>query len=373
MPRSPLRILAFEPYDSGSHRYVRKLISAHSAHKWTWLTRRGRAWKWRMRLAAIELLDEAQERGLLDQPWDIIFTTSLLSAADLRAMLPPSLCEVPLVLYMHENQAAYPHNPAAPGVVKRDVQYALTNLTSILAADLVMWNSRWYRDSFIAGIAELLRLSPDTTLRPNDASEESSNTSLQQRICGRSRILWPPVEPPPPGIPRKRPSLDEPVRVAWPHRWEHDKGPEELLALARRHTRQHNLRWVILGQRHSRVPPALLTFKEEFADRIDQFGYVPDRNAYWAMLRKCDWVLSTAAHEFFGIAVVEALMAGCLPWLPDRLSYPEILPQSARNLSPMDPPMNIEKIRSAIATHLDPAIASNSIKLWDAALQFARA
>ena len=27
-----------------------------------------------------------------------------------------------------------------------------------------------------------------------------------------------------------------PVRVVWPHRWEHDKGPDELLALAEKHT-----------------------------------------------------------------------------------------------------------------------------------------
>jgi glycosyltransferase involved in cell wall biosynthesis len=39
-------------------------------------------------------------------------------------------------------------------------------------------------------------------------------------------------------------------------------------------------------------------------------------------------VVSTAEHEFFGIAVVEAMAAGAFPVLPDRLVYPERIPDS---------------------------------------------
>ena len=35
--------------------------------------------------------------------------------------------------------------------------------------------------------------------------------------------------------------------------------------------------------------------------------------------------VSAAAHEFFGIAVVEAMAAGCVPVLPTRQSYPELV------------------------------------------------
>lgn len=304
-----------------------------------------------MRLAAVELVDRTRSGDLLDQPWDVIFTTSLLSAADLRALLPGQFRALPLVLYMHENQAAYPQGANLPELAKRDVQFALTNLTSLLSADLVMWNSRWNRDSFFQGINEILRHAP--SLRIGD---------VVQHINDRSCIAWPPVEAPPQRVKRASKS-DEFVRVLWPHRWEHDKGPEELLELAERYTHSHNLRWTILGEQYRTVPPALRELQRRFTDRIDHMGYLTSRQKYWAALHSCDWVLSTARHEFFGIAVAEALLAGCLPWLPNRLSYPELLPALGRNLSPMQPPLDAAAVRSAIQQHLTPV--TRSVERWD--------
>jgi glycosyltransferase involved in cell wall biosynthesis len=37
-------------------------------------------------------------------------------------------------------------------------------------------------------------------------------------------------------------------------------------------------------------------------------------------------VISTSIQENFGISVVEAVRFGCFPLLPNRLSYPEIIP-----------------------------------------------
>jgi len=191
-----LRILAFEPYDAGSHRAVRESISRHSRHEWTWLTRPGRAWKWRMRIGALEMLQQAGAAGAFDRPIDLIFATSLLSLSDLIAGLPPPLRGTPTMLYMHENQIAYPRGdepgesgggedsaagdersystgrrgggtgPETSGAAEldpggdsgvdhheglisggltsgggRDVHFALTNLTSILSADRVIFNS----------------------------------------------------------------------------------------------------------------------------------------------------------------------------------------------------------------------------------------
>jgi glycosyltransferase involved in cell wall biosynthesis len=47
---------------------------------------------------------------------------------------------------------------------------------------------------------------------------------------------------------------------------------------------------------------------------------------YRQLLSSCNVVVSTAVQEFFGVSVVEAIAAGCRPVLPDRLSYPSLIP-----------------------------------------------
>ena len=49
-------------------------------------------------------------------------------------------------------------------------------------------------------------------------------------------------------------------------------------------------------------------------------------SAYLELLLRSSVVASTAVHEFFGIAMVEAMAAGLVPLLPRALSYPELVP-----------------------------------------------
>ncbi len=383
-----LRILAFEPFDSGSHCAIRESITQHSHHQWTWLTQPGRNWKWRMRTAALEMIEDGKKKGLLISEdgesvggcggFELIFTTSLLSAADLRANLPRGLWDLPLILSMHENQVAYPYRYSegeengggSECVGGRDSHFALTNLTSLLTADLVIWNSNWNQDSFLLGIQDILKHHPDNKLG-----------NCNETIKAKSTIIWPPTQIPEldscvysaagsdesvggggGGI------LHNSVRVVWPHRWEHDKGPGELLEIADRYTEQYNLRWILLGEQFQTIPTEMQQFIERWSARIDHYGYVKDRAEYNHWLTQADWVLSTAQHEFFGIAVVEALLVGCLPWLPNRLSYPELLPESARGLSPMHPPDDPDAVKQAIREHLQPALAHHSVAKLDTIL-----
>ena len=378
LPNQPLQILAFEGWDAGSHSQVRHAISQYSRHDWHWVTKPGRAWKWRLRTGAVDLLADASHRGLLKVRPNLIFATSMVSVGDLRSLLPTGMRDVPIIIYMHENQAAYPFRHATHMEKERDYQFALTNLTSCLSADRVLWNSAWNRDSFLDGIDGLLGKSPEKTCA--DAC---------RCIMGKSEICWPPVDHPDAvngQVLHNRPGLDnsgplvsgaqagstvkeargDHVRIVWPHRWEHDKGPDTLLRLASflRHRQPGRYRWTLLGEQFRAIPESLERFQSEFKDDIDHAGWVESREAYWSHLREADWVLSTARHEFFGIAVVEAMLAGCLPWLPRRLSYPEILPAQARELCPSRPIKDEADVRKAMSKHLmaaSPGVAVDTI------------
>jgi glycosyltransferase involved in cell wall biosynthesis len=336
-------ILAFESFDGGSHKQFRETITKHSTHEWTWITRPPRSWKWRMAISALEMVEDAKQQGSFSTPPDCIFTTSLTDTAALRAALPIGCRDIPIVLYMHENQIAYPTND------ERDASFAFTNIQSVLTADLTLFNSKWNLDSFIEGIEGLLSNSWDTKLK-----------DIASRIRACSTVAWVPVELSPEDLRvlhnSNNDGRDDPTTIVWPHRWEHDKGPQRLLEIAREYSESLDLRWIILGEQFKEIPLALEQFREKFSGRIEHMGYVKSKEEYWEWLHKADWVLSTADHEFFGIAVVEALFAGCLPWLPERLSYRELLPAVGRGLTP-ETTHQRESIHHAILEHLHMAQA----------------
>ena len=360
-----LKVLALEPWDAGSHRSVRESIVRHSRHSWTWLTRPGRGARWRLRYGALDFASEVRELSKAGADFDVVFVSGLCSLSDFRAAAPAKIRNLPHLLYMHENQAAYPVSEAVDRrTIDRDTHLAFTNLASIEGSDQVLWNSSYNRESFIDEMTILMRRAP-----------ESVGDGWRVRLNEKSVTVWPPVEvddliddrilhntevvgyPVAPDGIRKR------VRVAWPHRWEHDKGCDELLRQIETHRNdeQFDFQWVILGERYQRMPAAMHVILDQHADVLDHFQGDASRDSYLHQLATCDWVASTALHEFFGIAVVESLLSGCLPWLPERLSYPELLPAGCIGIDPWNHPENVQAIRQSIRRHLEPSVAHNAV------------
>jgi glycosyltransferase involved in cell wall biosynthesis len=112
---------------------------------------------------------------------------------------------------------------------------------------------------------------------------------------------------------------------------------------------------VLCGEERLGGDPTRDAFVSTLGDRLVWDGYAEEFN-YIELLNTSDVVVSTADHEFFGISVVEAVAAGCFPILPDRLSYPELIPVEFHDLvlyNGADPTFPLELCVSDIETTRD--------------------
>jgi glycosyltransferase involved in cell wall biosynthesis len=302
-----MRILAAEPYATLSHRLFLEGLARHSAHDVELVTLPARTWKWRMRTASLHFARVIFERG----PWDLVLASDFLNLAETLAILPDTTPAPPAVVYFHENQLTYPLQDGEA----RDVHHALTHVHAILAARHALFNSAYHRREFLDAAAVLLAQVPEVDTRPTIAA-----------LHERSSVLPVGVDVPA-GAPN--PPRDAPT-ILWPHRWEYDKDPAAFLAaLVELERRRVPFRLRLLGQRFRVRPPELDELEHRFADRIRSNDFL-DRAGYLDALRASDVVVSTARHEFFGLATLEALRSGALPVLPSDLAYPELLPEDLR-------------------------------------------
>jgi glycosyltransferase involved in cell wall biosynthesis len=302
-----MRILALNPYHGGSHQAFLEGWIEHSQHDFDVLTLPAYKWKWRMRHAAVTFAEQLAHPSRPAQQWDALFCTDMLNLAEFRGLCRTEARALPTVVYFHENQLAYPNRAAS----ERDLHFAFTNITTCLAADAVWFNSAFHRDTYLAAVAEWMHRMPDHQLL--EASEQ---------IRRKASIHSPGIEMPSPRPTRR----DGPLRVLWVSRWEHDKAPEKFFAaLEQLQQRRVEFRLTVLGESYDNVPECFATARVRLAGHIDHWGYAPSREQYVQWLQDADVVVSTALHEFFGIAIVEAVAAGCFPLVPRRLAYPEVL------------------------------------------------
>jgi glycosyltransferase involved in cell wall biosynthesis len=301
-----MRFLFIEPFYGGSHRDFANGLKAHSCHRIDVVHLPARFWKWRMRGAALHFVRTIDDLTA----YDGIITNGLMSLADFTALCggprPPAL------VYFHENQLTY---PLAPGE-QMDVQFGFTDITTALCADRILFNSRFHFDHFFSTLPGFINQMPE--FKPHwviDAIRHKSD--VLHPGCHFAAAPSEPL-PLPPG----------PPIVIWNHRWEFDKNPETFFdALDQVDRMGIDFRLAILGENYQTAPHAFMAARQRFGDKILQYGYVQTREAYGDWLKQGFVAVSTAIQENFGIAMVEAMRCGCLPLLPNRLVYPEVLPR----------------------------------------------
>ncbi len=300
----PRRIWLLSAYRADSHAaWADGLIGEHAALRWQRFELPGRHFAWRIRGNPLNWLHD-----LGGPPPDAVVATSMVDLATLRG-LHPGLANAPTLLYFHENQFAYPRSERQTTSV--DAQ--MVQLYAALCADRVLFNSQFNRASFLAGVASLLDRMPDHV--PD---------GVGSILAGKSGVLPVPVEAIAPAPQRNR------RLIVWNHRWDYDKGPDLFAeAMVELDRRGAEFRLALLGPRGARPVAALDRLRSRLGGRIE-IDDCPSRPDYEAVLARAGVVVSTAHHEFQGLAVLEAVSAGCVPLVPDGLCYREQFPETVR-------------------------------------------
>lgn len=308
-------VLLLSAYDAVSHQLWRqRLCGALGDFRWTTLSLPARHFAWRIRSNGLHWA--YQQKQTLEQHFDLIIATSMVDLATLRGLCP-KLGQIPTVLYFHENQFAYPAGRQRKG----NIEPLLVPVYSALCADRILFNTEYNRRSFLQGVTALSTALP----------EPFPQQALQQ--LEQARVI--PVPLPAPVASKPAETDTHCLNVIWNHRWEYDKGPELLLQIVWQCCEQGlPVRFHIVGQQFREQPKEfaeidrlLGEFSATAGMKRGAFGCLPE-NEYRELLAQGDVVLSTALHDFQGLAIQEACLSGCSPLAPDELAYPEYLPKA---------------------------------------------
>lgn len=324
-----MNICLVEAYATGSHLYFAQRLKELLKENYDWdttiIATPGRHWRTRLQkghglLAA--MVRENLENNLMPVP-DLFIVTSLTDTAAFRGALPRRLSAIPIIQYMHENQMSYPLNPENPSLeiakILQDNIIPGYHLNQTLGADQMIFNSQYHLEDFHQQLNRFLTSHGERDLK------KSLNIIKEKSVVIPIGLRWPEFE--------LTPFHKRPKRILWNHRWEYDKNPKDFRDLIKI-LFSRNPHWEIslLGENHPdqyevEVSSPLEEIKKNFPENTMHFGPLKERDHYFKALSQCRLLPVTSHHDFLGLATLEAILYGVVPLLPNRLVYPELLPQ----------------------------------------------
>lgn len=304
-----MNILLLSAYHSASHRYwCEGMMAAFPEHNWTLRSQPARHFSWR--IEASGWMWALSDDAAFQQSYDLIIATSLTQVVTLKAQCP-ALRDVPLWLYFHENQFAHPLSNQQQATHQTAWQFK--SLENAFCADWVSFNTHFNRDTFFAGARKLLQQFPETLPGDPLSRLEQKFDVLPVPLTDRFVDL--------------REHEKDPRLIVWNHRWEWDKQPQRFLqALLALQDQGVVFRLAMLGSGGGRG--------ERFAEQRQALG---ERVVHWGEATAAEyehWLgragigVSTALHDFQGLAMLELAQAGATCIVPRRQAYPECLPEA---------------------------------------------
>ncbi|XP_055668983.1 glycosyltransferase-like domain-containing protein 1 isoform X6 [Falco peregrinus] len=345
-----MSVLLIEAFHGGSHKQLMDLLQEELQDDCVLYTLPAKKWHWKARTAALYFMQTVPASA----NYRILFASSVLNLAELTA-LRPDLGKLKKVLYFHENQLAYPVQKCQ----ERDFQYGYNQILSWFMPEHklahlekvigVKRNGDAYHPEGLPG------------QQKSSALMKNSNTHCESGLCEAQPGLYTTQHeglPSPLTVPARlntseasesaNPCQEEdkehltfnlshilsgpdyqqrPLHIAWPHRWEHDKDPETFFkVLLKLKEKDLPFHVSVLGEAFTEIPDIFSEAKKVLGSSVLHWGYLPSKDDYFRALCMADVVISTAKHEFFGVAMVEAVYCGCYPLCPKALVYPEIFP-----------------------------------------------
>lgn len=307
------KIALIEPFMTGSHRLWAEGLKENLPYDIKIFSLPGFNWKWRMNGGAVLLAEMFIDSGFCP---DLIVASDMIDLSLFISLIRKKR-DIPVLLYFHENQLSYPWSPndkeKLSGV---DKSYGWINISSFLSADVVCFNSSYHKNSFTASAEKMLRQMPDCKI-----------TDLFKEAQKKAKVLYLGLELK--NMVRKNIEKDKKL-ILWNHRWEYDKNPELFFSvLIELSEKGVDFNLALLGESYDSSPEIFKKAQKTLSKHIVKIGYCEDREEYIEWLNRASFLPVTSDQEFFGISVLEAVSCGVVPFLPKRLTYPELFSDSS--------------------------------------------
>jgi glycosyltransferase involved in cell wall biosynthesis len=306
-----MNILFLEPFMGGSHRAFLEGLKESSRHNIIPVTMTDRHWRWRMNGGSVTLASKSEEVG---EKIDLVLASSMTNLPAFIALTNPRFANTPFVMYMHENQLTMP----VPDNAERDQTFAYINYLSALSAHKLIFSSAFHYNTFMSELPVFLKSFADYSHEDSIRIIESKSIVMHPGLNLKEHDITPDYR-----------SRNERPVIVWNQRWEFDKNPAMFFRVMNRLDDSGcEFDLILAGDQLHEKPPEFKQIWKRYGKRILHYGYADNFELYSKLLHTGDIVVSTATYEFFCLAIMEAVYCGCHPFLPNDLTYPELIPES---------------------------------------------